>query len=268
MVAYKFSELKLALSASQAANNIYDVFLAWNGGTPVIGTGPSWTAGSGGSVTAGSCARGTGAGGTALTRFGGVNVNAVSMSLIYNTGSGNNTITVAANQGVYLGSLFIDGTAGQVSCYRSYGQSRKWGIWNAFNQTELVLLVGDSTASWTYNSGTVRPSNNNTANSATVFAGLQEFQATVSTLQKVLTQQDNTLATGIGWNVTNAGSGTNGAFSVGGSVGVQGSTSMVSKYISLPFLGINVATSVESSAGASTFYGTQTNMLMTAAWRG
>ena len=114
------AQLSLTLSASQASSNIYDIFLAYNGGTPVIGTGPSWTGGSGGSVTAGSCARGTGAGGTALTRASGVTVltNAAQISLIYNTGGGNNTITVPVNQGIYLGSIFIDGTAGQVTCHR------------------------------------------------------------------------------------------------------------------------------------------------------
>ena len=206
------AQLSLTLSASQASSNIYDIFLAYNGGTPVIGTGPSWTGGSGGSITAGSCARGTGAGGTSLTRASGVTVwtNAVQISLIYNTGGGNNTITVPVNQGIYLGSIFVDGTAGQVTCHRSYGQSRKFGVWNAYNRTPIYLKEGDPNAAITPAAGP-RPVNNNAANSLTVFTGLAEEYFDFRFIQKVLggisTANRNTYYNSIGYNSTSAASG-------------------------------------------------------------
>ena len=278
LVAYKFSELALTLSASQAANNIYDVFLAWNSGVPVIGTGPSWAAGSGGSVTAGSCARGTGAGGTALARSSGTYVNAASMSLIYNTGAGNSTITVAANQGVYLGSLFMDGTAGQVSCYRSWGQSRKWGIWNAYNRNTIALVAGDGTASWNYTTTSIRASNGNTANSLTVFSGLAEEIFSTSFKQRIHPAVGAgaviELQIGIGWNSTSAFSGTIGSV---GSITGGGSGTQIpygnafAQYIAPPALGINVVTCLEYDAqdggSSNLMYGTESFMLLQAQYR-
>lgn len=173
IIPYQLSgQLQLTLTSAQASNGIYDVFLAYNGGTPVIGTGPSWAAGTSGSVTPGSCARGTGSGGTALTRLNGVLVNAAAVSLTWNTGSGNNTLSVPANQGIYLGSIYVDATAGQVTCNLSYGQNRKYGVWNMYNRVPILLSVGDPTSFWQYGnpSGTTRASNGAPSTySATVF---------------------------------------------------------------------------------------------------
>ena len=267
IIPYAFSQMQLTLTTSQAAGQIYDIFLAYNGGSPVIGTGPSWAAGSGGSVTPGSCARGSGAGSTAISRSTptGYWVNTNSMSLIYNTGSGNNTITVAAGQGVYLGSIYINGAAGNVTCNRSYGQSRVWGIWNCYNRQPLSLSAGDSTASWSYASSTVRPSNGSSANSLSVFCGLAESITTVSfiqaaTLNSVSSQQN---IVGIGWNATNAFSGTVQL------IGINGPTSFPARYIAPPSLGVNVVTSLESAvAGTPTFTGTETYMRLDANWMG
>lgn len=268
LVAYKFSEMPLVLSSSQAANNIYDVFLAWNSGSPVIGTGPSWAAGTSGSVTAGSCARGTGAGGTTLTQSGGVNVNAVSISLIYNVGLGNNTITVAAGQGVYLGSLYIDGTAGQVTCHRSFGQSRKWGISNTFNLTPVILKAGDPTATWNYVSATIRPSNGSTANSGTVFCGLPitEIDASFNqTLNNSGASSGTPVKIYVGWNSTSTGSGIAAAMSNSNGSAVIANAS--AQYVSPPVLGINVATCLEQSPGVTTvFSGTQSGMQLLLRW--
>jgi hypothetical protein len=116
----------------------YYVFGFPNSGVPTLVTGPAWN-----SSTAGSCSRGTGAGTTELTRLAGYWVNNVSMS----ARNGTTTYSVGANLATYLGSIFIDGTAGQVTCHMSWGQSRKWGVWNAFNRQPLDLKTGDSTAS-------------------------------------------------------------------------------------------------------------------------
>ena len=276
VVPYTFSQMQLSLTASQAASNIYDVFIAYNAGTPVIGTGPSWVAGTSGSITAGSCARGTGVGGAALQRdsASGLWVNVASMSLIYNTGSGNNTITVAAGQGVYLGSIYMDTSGGKISCYRSWGQSRKFGIWNAYNRVPIILQVGDSTASWTYGTAPIRESNGSTANFMAVFTGLAEEQITCNFLQTVLdnagSQPTHIQSIGIGWNSITAISGTwgNASPSNGGTGQI---TSISATLVEAPALGINNVVALETVAVTTTtytFYGTQANMVLQGAYRG
>lgn len=252
-----FSELTLTLTSSQAINTIYDVFVFNNLGVQTLVTGPAWS-----SSTAGSCTRGSGAGTTALSRLSGVWVNAVSMS----ARNGSSTFTIPASQATYLGSIFIDGTAGQVSCHRSYGQSRKWGVWNAYNRVPILLQAGDSTASWTYATGGLRPSNNNTANSLTVFAGLPEEEVNNQFIQQT---QPNGSTTGssIGWNSTAALSGVAGILASTGASGFVGNA--IAQYVAAPFLGLSVVTALESgNASTPTFSGTQTHMYLTSQWRG
>jgi len=131
------TELQLTLTSSHVANNIYDFFIFSNSGVVTLGTGPSWSAGTAGSIVAGSCARGTSTGGAALARLQGILTNAVSMTIRY--GDGTTTTTVSANQATYVGTMYVDGTNGQVSCLSSYGQNRKWGIWNAYNRVPIML---------------------------------------------------------------------------------------------------------------------------------
>lgn len=266
VVPVRFSQMQLTLTSSQLANNIYDVFLAYNSGSMVIGTGPSWLA-SGGSITAGSCARGTGAGSTALIRTNGFYVNTVDISLIWNTGSGNTTITVLAGQGIYLGSLSIDATNGQVSCYRQYGQSRKWGIWNAFNRMPIILKAGDSTASWLQGGTTPGPANGLTANSLMVFTGLAEEVTNITYDQTINGQGSDTGICGVGYNVTNAYSGYHGR-SIPNNV--NGGMSTHAAYDATPALGLQTVTALNSSQTGTNviFFGTEANCLLAAEWAG
>lgn len=268
-------QLTLALTSSLSANNIYDVFLAYNSGAPVIGFGSSWSA-SGGSITAGSCARGTGAGSTALARFLGLWTNANSMSLTYNTGGGNVTITVPANQGFYLGSIFIDSTAGQLTDHLSWGQNRKKGVWNCFNRVPLVLQGGDNTSSWAYVTATIRPANNAAANVLTSFTGLAEEE--IAALYQDYLSMSGTTTTcggqvGVGWNNAAAFSGTQGnaGFSTSGPT-INAAATPAGYYTAPPSLGINNIYALETvNAGASNGFnghGTQGNMLLQATWRG
>lgn len=265
------SELQLTLTSSYVASNIYDFFIFSLNGVATLGTGPSWSAGTSGSITAGSCARGTGVGGAALTKLQGLWTNAVSMTTRY--GNGTTTTTVAANQGTYVGSIFVDGTNGQVSCYRSYGQSRKWGIWNAYNRNPINLQVGDSTATWTYNSATVRASNASTANSATSFCGLAEEEITSNFTQAIKGLSfSTTIGEGpkgaIGWNSTTTVSGLAGFGGI--SAASNALISPTATYVAAPALGINVITCLEASTAGvtATFGGTQGNMQMIVNYRG
>ena len=267
-------ELPLILGVAQAANQIYDIFLAYNAGSPVIGTGPTWAAG-GGSVTGGSCARGSGAGSTQLTRLKGTLVNTVSMTLTYNTGSGVNNLTVAANQGIYLGSIFVDSVAGSLTCHTSYGQNRKWAVWNNYNQVPVYLKGGDPNGSWGYNGAAWRSSNNNSANNLTVFSGFPQDIYDIKFFQHYTASNAASSGTsgqiGIGLNTNSGPTGTSnigsnfsnnpGNYSVGSPV--------YAAYTMPPALGINTLYSLEFTSGTSSqgFGGTEASMVLSALWR-
>lgn len=259
-----FAELTLSLSSSHSASSLYDVFVFSDSGTLRLVTGPVWS-----TSTAGSGARGTGAGTTQLSRTNGLWVNTVAM-----TGrNGNATYSVGAGYGTYLGSLYIDGTNGQITCHRTYGQSRKWGVWNAYNRQQILLKAGDSTASWTYTTATIRAANNSTANSISVFAGLAEEAIEFHYNNKAVNSAAGpNVRSGIGYNSTSAFSGFNGSrFITTNDLTTPDPPSIPpSRYIAPPGLGLNVATALEYSAasGTTTWYGTEANMLLTASWRG
>lgn len=273
-----FAEQTLTLSSSHAASNIYDVFMFNNSGVPTVVTGPSWSAGTSGNITAGSCARGTGAGGTTLTRVGGILTNAVQI-----TGrNGATTFTIGANLATYLGTIFMDGTNGQISCHVTYGQSRKWGVWNAYNRVPLQIKAGDGTATWSYTTNTIRAANGSSANSITVLQGLPEESYEFATTARVTSanlaaSQTSGGIVGIGFNSTTAISGQQGEYIIGGGSGVTGNAinslnfSLYGKYVTTPSLGINVITALETSGGvitSATYNGGEANMLLTAKWRG
>jgi len=271
-----FTELTLTLSSSHVASNIYDVFVFSNSGVVTVVTGPSWSAGAAGSITAGSCARGTGAGGTALSRVNGILTNAVQI-----TGrNGATTYTISANLATYVGSIFMDGSNGQISCHRTFGQSRKWGVWNAYNRKPTAMLAGPSTANWSAPAASaIRAANNDSANSLTTFCGLAEELIEIESLRRAFTQTSPgtgnacSVSTGIGVNVTNAYSGSNGLQSIAGTTGGAVSDSLdavfISKHLLNPTLGINTITACENTntAGASqTFYGTEASFRLRASY--
>ncbi len=253
-----FSELSLSLVASHAANTIYDVFVFSNSGVNTLVTGPAWS-----TVTAGSGARGTGAGTTQLTRLNGFYVNAVSM-----TGrNGSTTYSIGANLATYVGSILMDGSNGQLTCHTAVGQSRKHGVWNAYNRVRTILQVQDSTASWTYATATVRSSNNAAGNTAALFCGLAEEWGEAIFRQNVA----NSGATsgtppyiGIGVNSTSAVSGQV-AYMAEGNVSLN-TAIVVAAHRVAPTLGLNNINCVESSeAVTTTFYGSN-RMMMTLDW--
>ena len=270
MVPTAFSELTLVLNAAHSTNTIYDVFVWSNAGVLGIVTGPAWN-----TSTAGSGARGTGASTTQLTRVNGLWVNAVSM-----TGrNGSNTFTVGANSGTYVGSIFIDGSAGQISCHLTWGQSRKWGIWNAYNRVPVYMKAGDSTASWiSNNASAVHAANTSSANSITVFAGLAEevveFEAGSRISATLNTNNEGFGQIGIGFNSTTVNSGKIANYRLTTETvnnAITFNTALNgAKHIAPPWLGINVATMLEYSNGSDvniTFYGGENEMGLFAKYR-
>lgn len=271
-----FSELTATLtSAGSSSNAIQDECVFSNNGVPTLVTGPAWT-----TATAGAGSRGTGAGSAQITRVQGIWVNANSI-VGYN---GLSSYTIPANQCTYVGSISIDGTAGQVSAYRTWGQSRKFGIWNAYNRQSIVMQAGDSTSSWNYLTNTIRASNNNAANSITTFTGLPEEQINIAFNQYVIggtTSSGGTSIiadwqTGIGWNSVSAFSGQVGGSGIrvdSSSIDILLNATAPAFYINPPTIGINVATSLErttlvNGSPAINYQGTQSNMMLTASYRG
>lgn len=265
---YPFSELTMTLATQHTAGGIYDVFGFLDAGSMIVGTGPVWT-----TLTVGSGARGVGAGTTELQQVKGIWTNAVSIT----ARNGATTYTVAANQGTYLGTMYMNtGSNGQVTCQVSYGQSRKFGIWNAYNQEDIQLRAGDATASWGYNTATVRASNGSANNSSTILIGLptriynacNQYINTSSASLSVVAGQ-----IGIGWNVTNAFSGYAGRGGVYVSAGttVQGDFNVRGEYSLVAPIGLHTATMCEKNTNGnatSNFNGTEASMLMTNQWLG
>lgn len=265
-----FSELTLTLAAQHTASNIFDCFIINDSGTIRIVTGPAWT-----TATAGSGARGTGAGTTELARLSGLWVNANAMATARN---GATTYSVAANQGTYVGSLFIDGTNGQISCLPAYGQSRKWGVWNAYNRNRIYLKAGDSTATWTYNTNTIRAANGSSSNSIMIFSGLPEeyysLRAGAFRSGSTTTNQSVQGIVGIGYNSTTTFSGKVGRIDDTNSTAstiVFGNT-IEGEYLAVPAIGINTITLNEQggsgNTGTCTWTGTENYSILTASWMG
>lgn len=259
-----FSELTLSLVASHTASAIFDVFIWLESGVVTVGTGPAWT-----TATAGAGARGSGAGTTELERKNGLWTNKNSMT----ARNGSTTYTVAANKGTYVGSLLMDGTNGQITCHTNTGQTRKHGVWNAYNRVPIELAVQDSTSSWTYNSATVRQSNAAAGNIGAAFCGLPEEIIDVEFIQTVgstLNNQTNDFSIGIGWNVTNAFSGKKGNHKASTATTGEFRNDCSARYKAAPFLGradVACCESVSSASGTVAYYGGST-MQMTIRWRG
>lgn len=258
--ATRITELSMAMNASHTANTVYDFFVISDSGTVRLVTGPVWT-----TSTAGSGARGAGAGTTELTRtVGGIYTNANSMTARY----GATTVTVAANRGTYVGTMRVDGTNGQVSCELSYGQTRRWHISNAYNGRRIIVKAGDATASWTYGTNTWRPSRNDSTNSISIVNGIQQDFADILFMQHVnyATVTTSEINLGIGVNSTTSPTGHLGdLLSSAASIGVLAGAN--ARYTYIPTLGANVYTCLEKapSAGSTpTFSGTESHMLLTA----
>ncbi len=268
MTPTEFSELTLTLAASHTASSIYDVFVFSNSGVLTIATGPSWT-----TVTAGSSARGSGAGTTQIARVKGLWTNAVAM-----TGrNGATTYSIGANLATYVGSIYMDASNGQVSCLQSYGQSRKWGVWNAYNRVPIIMKGGDPTASWDYRTATIREQRGQVGtNRITVFTGLAEeyFDARLKGRVAMTLDAAGAAASadaGIGWDSITAYSGT--TSTIAQSLPANGVTSenYLAEFMSAPILGISNVNILERGAAAATvcnFIGTETGTSLTVRYQG
>src|SRR5581483_3141514 len=269
-VNFTFTELTLTIPSSRLANTLYDVFVALNSNVVTPCFGVAWS-----SSTAGSSARGTGAGTTQVELKQGVWTNSVSVSCV----NGATTFTVGANQGTLVATCWIDGTNGQVSFNVSAGFSRKWACSNVYNKQPIRLAVTDSTASWTYSTNTFRPSNNNGGgcNCANVVTALPQVVDNAflefTTIFSTGSPPTGQTAIGIGWNSTSAASGINGLSSmgIGSNPGFTLGATSEARYSAYGALGVNNVQALERSSVSNTtntFFGQVGSMNLGVAFGG
>lgn len=269
-------QITLVLNASaHLADTIYDVCAFINAGAVTLATGPAWS-----NSALGAGSRGSGGGSAQLQRQNGVWVNANQIT----GANGVNTYTIPAEQCTYLGSILIDHNAGQITDNVSYGQNRKRGVWNYYNRQSWIVQAGDTTVGgWVYSTATIRASNNNpaslslaacnaggtgTCDTIILFEGVAEDAIEISYFESSQNQAASTAfdSRGIGLNSITAFSGQIAAFP---GQGVSSATLTAgATYLLQPSLGANAVTSLEKGAGASSWYGTASNQLLKALWRG
>lgn len=269
------AQMTLILSATaNLADHIYDVCVYSNDGVPAIGTMPGWS-----TWAAGSGARGAAA---EITQLGGVWVNASAATVTNN----NVGVAVAANRCTIVASILVDPINGQVTLHQAPGQSRRWGVWNFYNQQRVSLQVIDTNggSQWTYNTNTLRVANGNSANVATPFVGLPGTQVTISALMRTncesgvgITNYGCSAMTGIGWNTTAAFSGVVGYYSLSAaavSSNITGGSNTISvgRYVLAAGLGAANAWPLEqttSTSNANMRYGPgASGMLFEVSYRG
>lgn len=253
-----FAELTLSLASQHTASNLYDVFLFWNSSVVEVVTGPAWS-----NSTAGSCSRGTGAGSTELERKNGLWTNKNEI-----TGrNGATTYTIDAYKALYVGTIIIDGTNGQISQHVAWGQSRKPGPWNAYNRGRRILLAGDSTASWTYSTTAWRQSRATAGNTLMTLCGLPEEYINTSFTQYSQIVNSNGSVVGIGKNSTTTPQGQI-ARNQQPTSGTQELT-VTALFADAPSIGIHNFNSLEyciTGGTSTTFYGTEREMCLRAEW--
>lgn len=256
-----FTELTLTLAAgSHSADTLYDVFVFSDSGVLTLVTGPAWD-----TSTAGSGDRGTGASTTELQRINGFYVNAVSMTGTNDT----DTYSIGANLATYLGSIHINSSAGQTSCLTSYGQARKWGVWNLYNQKDIVLIAGDATSTWVTADTDFDELNNDADNKITVFCGLANTNITCVYSQNI---EYNTGTSPIGYvglgvdSVTTASGNTGwGQLRSAGARNLQ----VTARHIVRGLLGISDIQMLEKhSASNITYYGGEDGCQLVVSYRG
>ena len=258
LVPTTFSELTLTIPSSRLANTIYDVCVFSNAGTPTAAFSVAWTTSS-----AGSGARGSGAGTAQIGRTLGVWTNSVAISAV----NGASTFSVPANQCTIAATVLIDGVAGQTTFHRTFGQSRKWAAWNFYNRLPIYLKAGDGTATWSCATCGPRPANNNNANSLTLLSGLAEETFDIRSIMTGTDVAGSSGLTGIGFNSNSAFGGTRASFNKG--TGTDERT-LNTSFMAPPFVGTNNVFILEQVTNAATvqFNGTEVFMVLDAQWRG
>jgi hypothetical protein len=192
-------ELSLALDATSGdtgyhqSGKIFDLFVFDDAGTMRLGTGPAWSS---------DTSRGTGAGTTELELKNGFFTNKQSITARFGSSSGN-TVSVAANQALYVGS-FRASANGQASDTKA-----KRLLFNTYNQVLRPLYVTDAANNWQYTTNAFRQVHASTANQIDILVGLPGTMVSL-TAHNIVLSTTTTLRNvwgGIGLDSTTANSG-------------------------------------------------------------
>lgn len=247
---YAFSELSLSLSGLTACA-IYDVFAGLTSGSPYLFLSAAWT--------------------NATTRASALARN-------------NGILTDSGNTGSYLGTIQIDATAGYCTAQFSYGPSRKFGVWSAYNQQRIILQAGVApTGAYAPPGPNWAPLHNDADNCVTMLSGLPQAIRLELAMTKVVLigpggvgypsgVSNNAQHTfGIGWNRSNDCDSTNAGYTLeagGMSTGITNGFTSSIPYISDPLTGSAKATAVEMAANYVRAWSGHRDMIMTAEWMG
>ena len=240
-----FVELSLVLDSNsghtgyhQTGKN-FDLFLYNDGGVDRLLSGPAWA-----SDTVQSAL---------LSRKNGILVNNSSMTGRYGNGV-SDTLTVPALQGIYVGTIRMwsnGASTWQLGGVASTGSPINLYLRNAYNKVLVSVIASDNTNSWTYASNPVawRSANNSNNMRASFVSGLSD-DAFVAEYSEAASGT-NGAAWGVGYDATNAFSGTTG-------YGAQSTAVFAAAKYETPAKGFHFFQAIEinQTAGASvTYYG-------------
>jgi len=232
--------VSLALAAgSQLSGKLYDLFLFNNSGTLVLGTGAAWT-----SLVARSQA-------IDQTTVPGIWTNTATVILTYNATP--STVSATAGTALYVGTMYASAN-GKCTCQyhpapAAGGAATIMGLFNAYNQVPISVNNQDSTASWTYNSNTWRPSDASAGNRISYVDGLGTSSVFILFTQIVEASSNGS------WGVNlNATTGVPTTYGTTASTLGPGST-IQNTFV--PTLGFNYLQAMEqgTAAGGTTLYG-------------
>ena len=230
-------EISLGLSATNHTNgNRYDLVAFLNTGTLTLGTLPAWTNNSARSA--------------AITSYNGLWVNNASATVVYGA-SGGSTTTVGAHQALVVGSFFATANGQTLMQFRKApaagGAAPILALYNFYNRVRYVTRSLDSTASWTYTTGTWRQSNNNGSNQASWFDGLAQ-----SSVEAVFScDAEGSVAIGVGLNSTSSPEAHTPTIITASGVRVN----LTARDLLNPQLGFNTIQALEFGGSNGKFYG-------------
>lgn len=239
----QLSQLTTDATKSPAAagnNTLYDMFLWDDSGTVRCTRGPGWS-----NSTAGTAARGVGAGTTELqqTNFMYTNKNAI-------------TNGPAAGMGAYVGTILTNGTAtvdwvAQPAGVAGGGNARL-GLWNMYNRKSVAVVSKEGAATWAPFNGT-RSANASNNNRITQVVGLPEdaVDIAIDVLANLGNNPSLPYQSGVGINSIAVISGI--TLSFGGTTSPPGTqdTDIHAKYRGLPILGLTFYQWIEVCTGVS-----------------
>jgi hypothetical protein len=240
-----FAQTSVALDATNiVATKVYDLFLFLNGGAVQLGYGPAWST---------IVARGTGAGTTQIGLTAGLWTNSNSITLRWDS---SHTATVPAGQALYVGSFYATAN-GQTTMNLNPAAAIRtapavMGLYNAYNRLRTTCTEADSSASWTYATGTFRAANGNNNNSIQFIDGLaQSFLSA----KYISTFQSSGSATGyvsIGYDTTSSttGRGQSTYFQSNSTAALAGASVLETT----PNLGLHQLYAIELAAPTITFF--------------